>query len=79
MVEERKELFSEKVSASSRTYFFDVKESAGGAKYLAITESKKSGEGTFDRRQIMVFQEHLSAFKDGLEKAEQFIAQVDKT
>jgi len=37
MTGERKELFPEKVSAGSRTYFFDVKESADGIKYIRLT------------------------------------------
>ena len=79
MNEERKELFSEKVSVNSRTYFFDVKETSERSKYLIITESKKSKEGSFDRRQIIIFEEHIPAFKEGLKKVEDFITGADKT
>jgi hypothetical protein len=43
MTIKKKELFSERVSAGKRTYFFDVKESVGGAKYLVISASKRVG------------------------------------
>ncbi len=43
MTIERKELFSEKLPAGSRTYFFDVKKSADGIKYLVISESRQVG------------------------------------
>lgn len=69
MTRERKELFSEKVSAGSRTYFFDVKESADGIKYLVISESRQAGEKSYEHNRVMVFQEHLAAFKEGFNKA----------
>ena len=68
---ERNELFSEKVSAGSRTYFFNIKETSKGDKYLVINESKKSGE-TFEHHRIMVFEEDLAAFNNGLKKAIEF-------
>lgn len=72
MNEERKNLFSEKVSAGGRTYFFDVKESAKGTKYLIVTESKKVGE-SHERSRILVFDSDLGSFTDGLKKALGFI------
>lgn len=72
-LEQKKELFSEKVSVGNRTYFFDVKESVGGVKYLVITESKKLNEGTRKRNRIMIFQDNMSAFNDGFIKALEFM------
>ncbi len=37
----REEIFSEKVKAGKRTYFFDVKSTRSNDYYLTITESKK--------------------------------------
>ena len=70
----RKELFSERVSAGNRTYFFDVKESVDGAKYLVINESKKVGE-THEHNRVMVFEEDILAFNNGLKKAVKFISE----
>ncbi len=72
MNEERKNLFSEKVSAGGRTYFFDVKESVKGTKYLVVTESKKVKE-RYEQSRVFVFEEDLGAFTDGLKKALGFI------
>lgn len=69
---ERKELFSERVSAGSRTYFFNIKETSKGDKYLVINESKKSGE-TFEHHRVMIFEEDFSAFNEGLKKAIEFV------
>jgi hypothetical protein len=38
---ERKEIFSERVRAGKRTYFFDVKATRANDYYLTITESKR--------------------------------------
>ncbi|MBI5182208.1 MAG: DUF3276 family protein [Nitrospirae bacterium] len=72
MAIEKKELFSERVRAGSRTYFFDVKEAATGAKYLVINESKKVGE-SHEHNRIMIFQEDIQSFSEGLQKAAGFI------
>ena len=68
-------LFTEKVVAGSRNYFFDVKESKDGTKYLVINESKKiSGNNeTYDSNKIMIFEEHLGSFAEGIGKAFDFL------
>ncbi|NQS97907.1 MAG: DUF3276 family protein [candidate division Zixibacteria bacterium] len=71
------ELFSEKVKAKSRTYFFNVKEASDGSKYLVINESRKAGEGNYERHRIWVFEEHLDDFRRGFEKAIDFMEQLE--
>jgi hypothetical protein len=71
--ETKKRLFSEKVSTKSRTYFFDVKEASNGNKYLTITESRLVDGGTFKRNYIMIFENNLITFNDGLNKAIEFL------
>ncbi len=68
MPAKRKELFSEKVLPGKRSYFFDIKEAENGAKYLVISESKRSGE-RYRRNRVLVFEEDISAFYDGFNKA----------
>jgi hypothetical protein len=76
---ERKELFSEKVSAGSRTYFFNVKGSADGKKYLVINESRRDvGRKSYEHRRVMVFEEHVLAFHKGLKKALEFMKPGNK-
>lgn len=76
--EEKKELFTEKVVAGSRTYFFDVKEAKDGAKYLVISESKQAGS-SYDHSRVMIFEEHLESFAEGFQKTLQFLGVKIKT
>jgi hypothetical protein len=59
----RKEIFSEKVQAGRRTYFFDIKETCNGSRYMQLTESKIH-EDTFVRHSILVFDDDISAFSE---------------
>lgn len=72
MAMEKTGLFSEKVAAGSRTYFFDVKRSKDGAHYLVINESRQK-DGSFEHQRIMVFAENLEPFGAALHKAAGFI------
>ena len=54
---------SEMLKASSKTYFFDIKETKEGKPYLIITESRLKGEGEKpERSSIMIFQESIEEF-----------------
>ncbi|MFH1714988.1 MAG: DUF3276 family protein [Elusimicrobiota bacterium] len=72
IVQEKKELFTEKLAAGRRLYFFDVKETKDNQKYLVITE-KRSTEGKSERTRVMVFQEHFDAFTESLNKVMEFV------
>jgi len=69
MKNNRRELYSDRVSAGSRTYFFDVKVTKEGEKYLTISEVNSRG----NHIQIMIFEEYAAGFQDGLEGALDFI------
>jgi hypothetical protein len=75
--EEKKELFTHKIVAGSRTYFFDVKEAKDGTKYLVISESRQTGT-SYDHSKVMIFEEHLEMFTEGLQKALQFLGVKSK-
>ena len=64
---ERQELISEKVTAGSRTYYFDVKQSQAGTRYLVISESK-AVDADFEHHRVMIFEENIEAFLAGLDK-----------
>jgi len=66
------EIFSEKVVTSRRTYYFDVKETKDRAKYLVIGELTQVGN-ELERHRVMVFEESLESFMEGLDKAVDFI------
>lgn len=67
----RKELFTHKVVAGSRTYFFDAKEAKDGTRYVVISESSQLGS-IYDHNRVMIFQENLEAFAEGFQKVLQF-------
>jgi len=71
-MDKERELFSTKVSAGKRTYFFDIRVASNGVKYLAITESKHI-DGSYKRNRIFIFQEHIPLFIKGLKEALKFI------
>jgi len=72
------EIFSEKVVTSRRTYFFDVKETKEGSKYLVIGELTQVGS-ELERHRVMVFEESLDSFMDGLDKAVEFIINSNRS
>jgi len=57
--------FSTHVRAGSRTYFFDMKQSQDGTRYLVISESRK-GDAGYEHHRVMVFDEYLEAFSQAL-------------
>src|SRR4051812_37582541 len=75
--ESRKELFTRRVTAGSRVYFFDVKQSAEGAKYLVISESRDV-KGKWEHDRVMVFEEHLQPFLAALQAAGNYLGAKQK-
>ncbi len=55
------EIYSDKLLAGKRTYFFDIKKSEQDDLYLGVSESKKTGNG-FERHGILVFEENIKEF-----------------
>jgi hypothetical protein len=51
----RQTLFNTRVAAGKRNYFFDVKENQRGERYLVITESQQTGEGTYSRQRVLIY------------------------
>ena len=79
MDQEREELYSEKLCAGSRTYFFDMKESVDGTKYLTIRESRKGSGESYEGSWIMVFEEDLSGFCNSVRRSVEFAIGAQKT
>lgn len=63
----RSEVYSTKVRAGKRTYFFDVKATRSNDYYITITESKRrfGGEG-YDKHKIFLYKEDFNKFVDCL-------------
>lgn len=80
---EREELYSQQVSAGKRKYFFDVKATKGGDKYVAISESRKmfdndSGAFYFDRNRVFIYKEDIEKFRAAFDNALHFIETGEK-
>ena len=74
MEERRKEeIFTKKVKAGRRTYYFDVKENVNNDRYLIISETKSVDFGKQDRFRIMVFPEDIDNFKEAFMDVVDFI------
>ncbi|TYP93135.1 uncharacterized protein DUF3276 [Sphingobacterium allocomposti] len=71
---EREEVFSKKVRAGKRTYFFDVKATRSNDYYVTITESKKRFEdGQFIKHKIFLYKEDFEKFAEGLTEVVDYI------
>jgi hypothetical protein len=71
---EREEVFSKKVRAGKRTYFFDVKATRSNDYYVTVTESKKRLEdGVFVKHKIFLYKEDFEKFVEGLKDTIDYI------
>lgn len=71
---EREEVYSKKVRAGKRTYFFDVKATRSNDYYVTVTESKKRLEdGVFVKHKIFLYKEDFEKFIEGLQDTIDYI------
>ncbi len=66
---EKNEIYSERVRAGKRTYFFDVKSTRSNDYYLTITESKrryKEDGYYYEKHKIFLYKEDFDKFIDAL-------------
>ena len=65
----KNEIYSQRVRAGKRTYFFDVKSTRSNDYYLTITESKRryKEEGYYyEKHKIFLYKEDFNKFIDAL-------------
>jgi len=67
--ERENEVYSEKIRAGKRTYFFDVRATHAEDYYITITESKRrfGGRG-YDKHKIFLYKEDFNKFQAALAK-----------
>ena len=68
----KNEIYSQRVRAGKRTYFFDVKATRSNDYYLTITESKRryKEEGYYyEKHKIFLYKEDFDKFVDALKDA----------
>src|SRR5690348_12725428 len=73
-------VFSKRIKAGKRVYFFDVKSTRGNDLYLTITESKRRPGETddrpiFEKHKVFVYREDFDKFSDGFHEALDYIRQ----
>lgn len=77
-INDTNEIFSKRVKAGKRTYFFDVKETKSGEYYVTLTESKKkfngdSGKFFFEKHKIFFYKEDFGKIRKGLNEVLDYI------
>lgn len=70
--ERARDVYSKRVKAGKRTYFFDIKSTRGRDFYLTITESKKRFRDNgfyYEKHKIFLYKEDFGKFIESLEEA----------
>jgi len=67
---EKAEIYSQRIRAGKRTYFFDVKSTRSNDYYLTITESKrkfKDDAYSYEKHKIFLYKEDFAKFMEALQ------------
>lgn len=68
------EIYSKRVPAGKRTYFFDVKTTRSGRDFfLTITESKRIDEHRYEKHKIFLYKEDFGKFLSSMHEVVRFI------
>ena len=76
MENEKDEIYSKRVKAGKRTYFFDVKATKSNDFYLTITESKRKFKEDgffFEKHKIFLYKEDFAKFISALDDTVQHV------
>ena len=68
---EREKIYSKRVRAGKRTYFFDVKSTRTNDYYLTITESRRhpQGEGfIYEKHKLFLYKEDFDKFLEAIQE-----------
>ena len=66
-MENNSEIYSNRVRAGKRTYFFDIKSTKSSEYYITITESKRVGEQEYEKHKIFIYKEDFDKFMTAFE------------
>ena len=86
-MEDREQIYSNRVRAGKRTYFFDVRATRASDYYLTITESRRhpDGEGfSYEKHKLFLYKEDFDKFIEALQDTvnhikEELMPEVDFT
>ena len=74
--DEKDKIYSKRVRAGKRTYFFDVRSTRANDFYLTITESRrfqKEGDFVFEKSKMFIYKEDFHKFVTALQDTLQYI------
>ncbi len=74
--EDRDKIYSKRVRAGKRTYFFDVRSTRSSDYYLTITESRrfqKDGGFVFEKSKMFIYKEDFNKFLEALQETVEHI------
>lgn len=69
--EEREMIYSKRVRAGKRTYFFDVRATKSNDYYLTVTESRRQqrdGDFVYEKSKMFIYKEDLNKFAEALQE-----------
>ncbi|WP_019988949.1 DUF3276 family protein [Rudanella lutea] len=73
---EKEKIYSKRVRAGKRTYFFDVKSTRSNDYYLTITESRRHPQGdgfTYEKHKMFLYKEDFDKFIEALQETIEFV------
>jgi hypothetical protein len=73
---EKEKIYSKRVRAGKRTYFFDVKSTRSNDYYLTITESRRHPQGdgfTYEKHKMFLYKEDFDKFVEALQETIEFV------
>ena len=74
--DEKDKIYSKRVRAGKRTYFFDVRSTRANDFYLTITESRrfqKEGDFVFEKSKMFIYKEDFNKFIKALGEAIDYV------
>jgi hypothetical protein len=68
------EIFTKRVRAGKRTYFFDVKSTKSEKDfYITITESKRVGDDEYEKHKVFLYKEDFDKFREALAETVEYV------
>ncbi|UBM60246.1 PUR family DNA/RNA-binding protein [Marinilongibacter aquaticus] len=69
--EEKEMIFSKRVRAGKRTYFFDVRTTRSNDYYMTVTESRRQqrdGDFVYEKSKLFIYKEDFNKFVEALQE-----------
>jgi hypothetical protein len=73
---EKEKIYSKRVRAGKRTYFFDVKATRGNDFFITLTESRRFPQGdgfSYDKQKMFLYKEDFAKFVQALQETIDYV------